>query len=69
MIYFTAYMSRSQKFDTKAQTDDRGEVKVELKTAFETVTIGLSKDQAEKVKNAISGQLLGDREPPVDDEL
>lgn len=57
-MYVTAYMSRAQKFETKAKTDDRGEIKLEIKSSFDTVTLGLSRTQAREVVARLDAELL-----------
>jgi hypothetical protein len=61
--YATFYLSRAQKFEVKTSTDqDRDEVKVEIKTGFDNITIGVSKDQANELKGALEKEMGGGKQ-------
>lgn len=66
--YATFYLSRAQKFEVKTGTDrERNEVKIEIKTVFDNITIGLSTEQASQLVGALVKEVGGDepKEPDV----
>lgn len=66
--YATFYLSRAQKFEVKTGTDhERNEVKLEIKTVFDNITIGVSTEQARELLAALQKEVVGEqpKEPDV----
>jgi hypothetical protein len=56
--YATFYLSKAQKFDLKTKTDEqRDEIKIEIKTMFDNVTLGLSREQAKDLAAALQNEI------------
>jgi hypothetical protein len=65
--YATFYLSRAQKFEIKTSTDpERGETKIELKTGFDNITIGLSQEQTKQLVTALKKEVDGGPEADRD---
>lgn len=56
--YATYYLSKAQKFDVRTATDPgRGEVKIEIKTVFDNLTIAISQAQAKDLAAALQNEI------------
>lgn len=56
--YATFYLSKAQKFDVRTVTDPiRGEIKIEIKTVFDNISLGLSPEQAKDLAGALQNEL------------
>lgn len=56
--YATFFLGRAQKFEVNTKTDDaRDEIKIEIKTGFDNITIGITKAQTQELANKLALEL------------